>query len=77
MGSEMCIRDRYTVVYIAVALAPTWLLSGPRYLMAMATMPILQAITTRRRAPHALLLSLQGVLLLFFTVGYTIFVEVL
>lgn len=70
-------HQAYTVVYIAVALAPTWLLSGPRYLMAMATMPILQAITTRRRAPHALLLSLQGVLLLFFTVGYTIFVEVL
>ena len=70
-------HQAYTFVYVAAALAPTWLLSGPRYLMAMATLPVMQAVTTRRPLPHTVLLGLQGVLLLLFTAGYTILVEVL
>ena len=42
-----------------LALAPTWLLSGSRYIMAMATLPLLQAVAARKAWPHALSLSLQ------------------
>ncbi|MDO5378794.1 MAG: mannosyltransferase family protein, partial [Clostridia bacterium] len=37
----------YSFVYVAVVLAPTWLLSGPRYLYALAPLPLLRACMTR------------------------------
>ena len=69
----MCIRDRY----VAVVLAPTWLLSGARYLYALCALPLLQARMFRRTGTHVLALSLSAVLLAVFVFGYTIAVEVL
>ncbi|MDR3052093.1 MAG: hypothetical protein LBU67_10320, partial [Oscillospiraceae bacterium] len=62
----------YSWAYAAIALAPTWLLSGPRYLMAMATLPLLQAVLTRKTWVHAVSLTAQGALLLLCTYGYAI-----
>ena len=67
----------YAFVYVAVVLAPTWLLSGPRYLYALAPLPILQARLHKRAGVHALALTLSAVLLLIWIFGYTIAVEVL
>lgn len=67
----------YSFVYIAVVLAPTWLLSGPRYLYALAPLPILQARMHKRTEMHALALTLSAVLLLVWIFGYTIAIEVL
>lgn len=67
----------YSFVYVAVVLAPTWLLSGPRYLYALAPLPILQARMHKGEAAHALALTLSGALLLVWIFGYTIAVQVL
>ena len=67
----------YSFVYVAVVLAPTWLLSGPRYLYALAPLPILQARMHKRTEMHALALTLSAVLLLVWIFGYTIAIEVL
>ena len=68
----------YSFVYVAVVLAPTWLLSGPRYLYALAPLPLLQArMHEGRRAVHALALTLSCVLLLIWIYGYAIAIEVL
>lgn len=65
----------YSFVYTAVVLAPTWLLSGPRYLYAMAPLALLQARAHKKRHVPALMLS--GALLLIWIYGYTLAVEVL
>ena len=67
----------YSFVYVAVVLSPTWLLSGPRYLYALAPLPLLLARMTQSRRAHAVLLSLSAALLVVFTFGYTIAVDVL
>ena len=67
----------YSFVYTAAVLAPTWLLSGPRYLYALAPLPILKARMHRGEFMHALALSLSAVLLLVWIYGFTIAVEVL
>lgn len=67
----------YSFVYVAVVLAPTWLLSGARYLYALCALPLLQARMFRRTGTHVLALSLSAVLLAVFVFGYTIAVEVL
>ena len=67
----------YSFVYVAVVLSPTWLLSGPRYLYALAPLPLLLARMTESRRAHAVLLALSAVLLVVFTFGYTIAVDVL
>ena len=67
----------YSFVYVAVVLSPTWLLSGPRYLYALAPLPILQARMHKGEFTHALALTLSGVLLLIWIFGYTIAIEVL
>lgn len=81
----LCVRQNrlpfdlaaYAFVYVAVVLAPTWLLSGPRYLYALAPLPILQARAHRGHAPHALALTLSCALLVVWIFGYTIAIEVL
>ena len=60
----------YAWVYVAAALSPTWLLSGARYLMALAPLPVLQALTTERRGVHCALLAVQAALLLLVTYAY-------
>ena len=67
----------YSFVYVAVVLSPTWLLSGARYLYALATLPLLQAQSLKSRAAHAVGLSVCAVLLVVFTWGYTIAAAVL
>lgn len=67
----------YSFVYVAVVLAPTWLLSGPRYLFALAPLPMLKAQMVRGRGAHAAVLTLSAALLVLFTFGYTIAIEVL
>ncbi len=67
----------YSWVYVYIALAPTWLLSGPRYLMAMATLPILQAVLTDRKWVHAVSLAVQGALLLYGTYVYAVLRQLL
>lgn len=67
----------YSFVYVAVVLAPTWLLSGPRYLFALAPLPMLKARMFSGRGAHAAALALSAALLVLFTFGYTIAVEVL
>lgn len=67
----------YSFAYLFIALAPTWLLSGPRYIFGMATLPILQAQRfSKSDRPHTVLLILNAALLLFFTYAYTILNEV-
>ena len=65
----------YSFVYTAVVLAPTWLLSGPRYLYALAPLSLLQARAHRGR--HAWALTLSFALLMIWIFGYTLAVEVL
>ena len=67
----------YAFVYVAVVFAPTWLLSGARYLFALAALPMLQARAHKRTAAHALALGVCGALLVLWTYGFTIAVEVL
>jgi Gpi18-like mannosyltransferase len=67
----------YGFVYVAVVLAPTWLLSGPRYLYALAPLPMLQARIHKGAFMHALALTLSAVLLMIWVYGYVIAVEVL
>ena len=67
----------YSFVYAAVVLAPTWLLSGARYLYAMVTLPLLQAQTLKSGAAHAVGLGICAALLVVFTWGYTIAAAVL
>lgn len=67
----------YSFVYVAVVFAPTWLLSGARYLFALVALPLLQARTFRGRGMHALSLGISAALLVLFVFGYVIAVEVL
>ena len=67
----------YSFVYGTVVLAPTWLLSGPRYLYALAPLPLLQARAHRGEGLHAVALTLSVALLLVWIFGFTIAVEVL
>ena len=67
----------YSFVYTAVVLSPTWLLSGARYLYALAPLHILKAVITKRSGLHALALGFSGVLLLVFIYAYTIMIRVL
>lgn len=67
----------YSFVYVAVVLAPTWLLSGARYLYALAPLPLLRARMTRSRGAHGAMLALSCALLILFVFGYTIAIDVL
>lgn len=69
--------EAYSFVYVAVVLAPTWLLSGPRYLYALTPLHLLKARAHESRAMDALALAAHAVLLVVFVYGYTIAVEVL
>ena len=67
----------YSFVYTAVVLSPTWLLSGARYLYALCALPMLLARMRIGKTGHALLLMLSGALLVVWTFGYTIAIQVL
>lgn len=58
----------YSLLYVYAAYAPTWLLSGPRYLTAMATLYPMLALLTRRKWAFAVAaaLSLLGCALLVY-----------
>ena len=67
----------YSFVYTAVVLSPTWLLSGARYLYELCALPMLLSRMRIGRTGHALLLMLSGALLVVWTFGYTIAIQVL
>ena len=67
----------YSFVYVAVVLSPTWLLSAPRYLYALAPLPLLKARMVKGNRAHAALLALSAALLAVFTFGFTLAVDVL
>ena len=67
----------YSFVYVAVIFAPSWLLSGPRYLYALCALPLLKAKMIRSDAAHGALLGISASLLLLFTYGFTLAVAVL
>lgn len=67
----------YSIVYVAVVLSPTWLLSGPRYLFALCAAPMLKANLVKSGAAHGMLLGLSAALLLVYTFGYTLAIAVL
>lgn len=67
----------YSFVYIAVVLSPTWLLSAPRYLYALCALPLLLGRLPLSRRGHGAALAASAVLLVIWTYGYTIAVEVL
>ena len=67
----------YSFVYVAVVLSPTWLLSAPRYLYALCALPLLLARMRIGRIGHAVLLSVSAALLVLWTFGYTIAIQVL
>ena len=67
----------YSFVYVAIVLSPTWLLSGPRYLYALCALPMLLARMRIGRIGHAILLGLSTILLILWTFGYTIAIQVL
>ena len=67
----------YSFVYVAVVLSPTWLLSGPRYLYALCVLPMLLARMRIGKAGHTVLLAVSAGLLVLWTFGYTIAVQVL
>ena len=67
----------YSFVYVAVVLSPTWLLSGPRYLYALCVLPMLLARMRISKAGHTVLLAVSAGLLVLWTFGYTIAIQVL
>ena len=67
----------YSFVYVAVVLSPTWLLSAPRYLYALCALPILLARMRIGKAGHAAMLIVSGMMLVLWTFGYTIAIQVL
>lgn len=67
----------YSFVYVAVVLAPTWLLSAPRYLYALCALPLLKARVPAGRAAHTAAFCVSFVLLLIWIFGYTIAIAVL
>ena len=67
----------YSFVYVAVVLSPTWLLSGARYLYALCALPMLLARMRIGKIGHAALLILSAAMLVLWTFGYTIAVQVL
>ena len=67
----------YSFVYVAVVLSPTWLLSGPRYLYALCALPLLLARMRIGKAGHAAMLTLSAAMLVLWTFGYTIAIQVL
>jgi hypothetical protein len=66
----------YSWAYLFIALAPTWLLSGPRYIFGMATLPVLQAHAFRSRTAHRVCLGVSALLLAVMLHGYCIAQEV-
>ena len=67
----------YSFVYVAVVFAPTWLLSGARYLYGLISLPLLQALAFEGRGKHAACLAVSGLLLAVFLCGYTLTARVL
>ncbi len=69
--------EAYSFVYIAVIFAPSWLLSGPRYLYALCALPLLKAKVIKSDMAHGVLLGLSASLLALYTYGFTLAVAVL
>ena len=66
----------YSFVYLYVVLAPTWLLSAPRYLFGLCTLPVMQSLVLKNRWLHGAMLLASGILLIVYIYGFTVAVEV-
>ena len=56
----------YSIIYFSVAMGATWLLSGPRYMAGMFTLPIVLALSVkRRRSEEVLTLALAAVYVVY------------
>ena len=67
------LRPGYTawfIGYYAVAYGATWLLSGPRYLIALVPFPLAMAVVTEKRAADILLTVCCGVLAILYYLAF-------
>lgn len=62
----------YALVYLYIASAPTWLLSGTRYLGAMYALYPMLTLVTRRRAADRVLMGLSALLMVYITWHYAV-----
>ena len=67
----------YALVYFYIALAPTWLLSGPRYLGAMYALYPMLALITRKRWQHIAITCFLVLGCIFMTYMYAVVGSVL
>ncbi|MHB1316030.1 MAG: hypothetical protein ACYCX2_11180 [Christensenellales bacterium] len=67
------IRPSYTVfslAYFFVAIAPTWLLSGPRYLMCTVPVYLVLGILTEKKSSFLLCFGIEFLMLIAFTTAF-------
>lgn len=62
----------YAWLYLFMAMAPTWLLSGPRYLLAMYALYPMMSLITRRRWQQAVMAIVLFLLNIYFVYLYSI-----
>lgn len=67
------LRPSYTafsIAYFVVAIAPTWLLSAPRYLLTLFPLAMVLGVMTEKRLPDILLTSVMALGFLAFMTAY-------
>lgn len=60
----------YFFVYLFVSISPTWLLSGPRYVMSIFPIYMILALLSKNKVADILLTSVSVLLLAFCTLAY-------
>lgn len=60
----------YMLAYLIIAYSPTWLISGPRYIMAMFPMYMVLASVTKKDVVWYMLVMASILLLGFYTIGF-------
>ena len=63
----------FSILYFYCAIAPTWLLSGPRYLAAMYTLYPALALLTRKRWQFAAVLTVMAVFSAYMSALYIVY----
>jgi hypothetical protein len=66
----------WSLVYALVVVSPTWLLSAPRYLYAMATWPLMLGDVLGTGKRYTAAVALFSLLLVVWVYGYMIVIEV-
>lgn len=60
----------YMLVYLIIAFSPTWLISGPRYVMAMFPLYIVLSTTIKRELTWNMVILASSLLLALYTIGF-------